>query len=346
MTDSEPPNRPRGRPQAARSKGTRGQGRRSSNQPFTIRFPQVALLHQARVQAMQSLYEADLTDHELDDILQNMGVPKRSELTAWFRELTNAAHKAVQSIEVLARAVDRQALASETGVEEELGQFNAASRAIVNEVAAGKDEPDGEPVDDWFASVQKQVTGQVQRILRRHRDDVEAAIRRLEPVEEGDEASELAELGRRPGVLSGEPATPQEPAAGGLGVFGQLSAAARRRLDDFLGPAEQQSLGHQLEMLRHADRLARGVVRHQPEIDPIVERAAPAFPMPQLASVDRVVLRLAVYELLHEPKVPLKVAINEAVEIAKRYGGPNSGKFVNGVLRTIAESMPDRAGAT
>jgi N utilization substance protein B len=89
----------------------------------------------------------------------------------------------------------------------------------------------------------------------------------------------------------------------------------------------------------HAARLARGVRSRQAEIDPHIEKAAPAYPMPQLASIDRAVLRVAVYELLFEPKVPFKAAINEAVEIAKRFGGPNSGRFVNGVLRTVSEGI-------
>ena len=87
-------------------------------------------------------------------------------------------------------------------------------------------------------------------------------------------------------------------------------------------------------------RLVRGVDERQAELDPHIARAAPQFPIPQLAAVDRNVLRLAVYELHYEPDVPYKVAINEAVEIAKRFGGPNSGRFVNGVLGTIADRLP------
>ncbi len=343
MTDSEPSNSPPRDAHAARPKGKKRRGGRSSDQPFTINFPNVALLHQARVTAMQALYEADLTDHELNDILQHMGVPKRAEMTAWFREIHAAAHRAVESIEVLARAVDRDALDGQEGVAEELTQFNAASRAVLDELVSEKDEPDGEAVDPWLASVEKQVVARLRRILSSHRDGVEAALHTMDHVEQGDATLELLHLDRKPGVRAGA----EPSAAGGLGVLGKLSSAARKSVDEILDPAEQQSLGHQLEMLRHADRLARGVESHLSQIDPYIEKAAPAFPMPQLASVDRVVLRLAVYELLHEPKVPLKVAINEAVEIAKRYGGPNSGKFVNGVLRTIAESMEsDRAGAS
>ena len=75
---------------------------------------------------------------------------------------------------------------------------------------------------------------------------------------------------------------------------------------------------------------------HFREIDPYIAEAAPAFPIAQLPAVDRNVLRLAIYELLHEAEVPPKAAINEAVELAKRFGGENSSRFVNGVLGTIA----------
>jgi len=91
----------------------------------------------------------------------------------------------------------------------------------------------------------------------------------------------------------------------------------------------------------HAIRLARGVHERLAEIDPYITDAAPAFPIPQLASIDRSVLRLAVYELLFERDVPYRAVINEAVEIAKRFGGPSSGRFVNGVLGTIVDRIPD-----
>ena len=89
----------------------------------------------------------------------------------------------------------------------------------------------------------------------------------------------------------------------------------------------------------HAERLARGTVEARALIDPHIEAAASAFPLPQLPAVDRNVLRLAIFELLNEPEVPLKAAINEAVELAKRFGGANSGRFVNGVLGTVAARL-------
>ena len=88
-------------------------------------------------------------------------------------------------------------------------------------------------------------------------------------------------------------------------------------------------------------RLVKGVVEHLPEIDKIIERAAPEWPLDQIAVVDRNVLRVGLYELLYADKseVPAKVAINEAIEIAKAYGGANSPKFINGVLGTVYREM-------
>jgi len=88
-----------------------------------------------------------------------------------------------------------------------------------------------------------------------------------------------------------------------------------------------------------AGRLVRGALEARQEIDERIARLAPAFPVEQLAATDRVVLELAAYELLYERSTPVKVAINEAVELAKTYGGESSGRFVNGVLGTIAEEV-------
>ena len=94
------------------------------------------------------------------------------------------------------------------------------------------------------------------------------------------------------------------------------------------------------EVAVHAEMLVRGTINNLDEIDPVIEKAAPAFPIAQIAAVDRNVLRLAIFELYHQPKVPVPVAINEAVEIAKRFGGDNSSRFVNGVLGTISRQLP------
>lgn len=90
---------------------------------------------------------------------------------------------------------------------------------------------------------------------------------------------------------------------------------------------------------RYIERLVTGILEKRETIDQQIADAAPAFPVAQLPAVDRNILRIAIYELTSEPDVPLKAAINEAVEIAKQYGGENSGKFVNGVLGTIANGL-------
>ena len=87
-----------------------------------------------------------------------------------------------------------------------------------------------------------------------------------------------------------------------------------------------------------ASDLVSGVMENQEAIDKIIEPAAPEWPIEQIALVDLEVLRLGIYELLFTKGVPPKVAINEAVELAKAFGGENSSKFVNGVLGTVYRS--------
>jgi transcription antitermination protein NusB len=81
--------------------------------------------------------------------------------------------------------------------------------------------------------------------------------------------------------------------------------------------------------------LVRGVQTHLKEIDEIVTKTAPDWPIDQINLVDRNVLRLGILELRFLKEVPPKVAINEAVELGKIFGGGSSGKFVNGVLGTL-----------
>lgn len=83
--------------------------------------------------------------------------------------------------------------------------------------------------------------------------------------------------------------------------------------------------------------LVKGVFKKLPELDKLIEKVAPEWPIDQIAIVDRNVLRIGLYELLfgNKEEVPPKVAINEAIELAKTFGGENSGKFINGVLGTV-----------
>jgi transcription antitermination protein NusB len=86
-----------------------------------------------------------------------------------------------------------------------------------------------------------------------------------------------------------------------------------------------------------ARELVLGVLQERVELDTLLQGSAPLYPVTRIAPVDRAVLRLAIYELMHVPATPPKVAINEAVELAKEFGGDNSGRFVNGVLGDVME---------
>ncbi len=90
------------------------------------------------------------------------------------------------------------------------------------------------------------------------------------------------------------------------------------------------------ENLAFARELIIGVSSHREKIDEQIRNFAPAWPISQLSVVDRNILRLAIFEILFDNKVPIKVAINEAVELAKRFGSDNSAKFVNGVLGSVS----------
>jgi len=91
-----------------------------------------------------------------------------------------------------------------------------------------------------------------------------------------------------------------------------------------------------------AQSLVLGVDGHVAELDAIIASAAPSWPMDQMAKVDKNVLRLAIQELLFDTDVPLKAAINEAVELGKRFGSDSSSRFINGVLGTVAVQVEQR----
>ncbi len=88
-----------------------------------------------------------------------------------------------------------------------------------------------------------------------------------------------------------------------------------------------------------ARELVHGVLSHQTVVDDLIAAVAPQWPLDQIAKADVNILRLAIYELL-AGRVPMKVAINEAVELAKVYGGDSSPRFVNGVLGSVAQRAP------
>lgn len=118
----------------------------------------------------------------------------------------------------------------------------------------------------------------------------------------------------------------------------ELTTVIERNLAEF---------GAGIDEPEFAWKLINGVIAHMTEIDDIIRRAAPQWPLEQIPVIDRNVLRIGLYELLfaNHDEIPEKVAINEAIELAKNFGGPNSGKFINGVLGTVYKELHPAADA-
>ena len=108
----------------------------------------------------------------------------------------------------------------------------------------------------------------------------------------------------------------------------KLEEIVNRNIEEF-GPG--------IEDAQFIWNLVNGVIKHLDKLDKIIEKSAPEWPIEQITIVDRNVLRIGLFELLfgNREEVPPKVAINEAIELAKTFGGESSGKFINGVLGTI-----------
>lgn len=90
----------------------------------------------------------------------------------------------------------------------------------------------------------------------------------------------------------------------------------------------------------YIDGTIKSALTHLKEIDNQITRAAPEWPLEQIAAIDKTILRLAIAEILFSEDIPPKVAINEAVELGKTFGGENSSKFINGVLGTVYRASP------
>lgn len=88
--------------------------------------------------------------------------------------------------------------------------------------------------------------------------------------------------------------------------------------------------------------LAHHIIEHIETLNERIKKYAPDWPVEQITNVDRNVLRIGIYELCYDKTIPPKVAINEAIELAKNFGGEASGKFVNGVLGSIYRDMEER----
>ncbi len=94
-------------------------------------------------------------------------------------------------------------------------------------------------------------------------------------------------------------------------------------------------------LARFAHTLAFGVLENLPALDALIQRYAPEWPLDEIASIDRNLLRLAVWELKNHPQTPPKVVINEAVELAKQFGSESSPRFINGVLGSLVHHDQD-----
>ncbi len=96
------------------------------------------------------------------------------------------------------------------------------------------------------------------------------------------------------------------------------------------------------DIAKFARELVQGVIQNKEELDQNIRDFAPAWPLEQISIIDRNVLRLAIFEILHDNKIPVKVAINEAVELAKTFGSDSSSRFVNGVLGSVSALVANK----
>ena len=298
-------------------------------------------IQQARVLAMQVLFEDDLTDHSLEEILQHLGEQQRSELTEAYAHVRTRANGIIETIDFLARNADPDA------TEAVIARFGEASEKALASLSEPDEAEEGERAD-YVTPVQLRAEEITLPVLRRYRDAVADEVRTGKHITEpeDDEAREAASFAAKLAVLRGEDLPEDEDSEGNeLDHLAQLRQQAAHTVSSTLANHERASRATMMEMVQRTASLAHGAVANRTTIDATIERAAPAFPIGQIASIDRSVLRVAVYELYHDRDVPSRVAVNEAVEIAKRYGGPNSGRFVNGVLRTIAKELPGGSAA-
>lgn len=104
----------------------------------------------------------------------------------------------------------------------------------------------------------------------------------------------------------------------------------------------RESFAPEFDDGKFINHLVGGVIKHREEIDHLITKFAPEWPLDQITIVDRNVLRLGTFELRFDDSIPAKVAINEAIELAKTFGGESSGKFVNGVLGAIYKDMGEK----
>jgi transcription antitermination protein NusB len=124
-------------------------------------------------------------------------------------------------------------------------------------------------------------------------------------------------------------------------VLHDASHALKRIIESF-GEGEEPALDINSKAYAFASELVNGVIAHLSEIDGRIAEKSKHWSMTRMARVDLNILRLAVFELLYRPDIPKNVTMNEAIEVAKKYGADDSASFVNGILDEIASSVTDK----
>ncbi|MBT4277708.1 transcription antitermination factor NusB [Candidatus Falkowbacteria bacterium] len=116
-------------------------------------------------------------------------------------------------------------------------------------------------------------------------------------------------------------------------ILKKIEELSERNIQDFApGTSEKKFI----------ENIIEGVISNIEKIDQTLAKYAPEWPIEQITNIDRNVLRIGVYELMYDNSIPAKVAINEAIELAKTFGGEASGRFVNGVLGSIYKSVGEK----
>jgi len=108
--------------------------------------------------------------------------------------------------------------------------------------------------------------------------------------------------------------------------LGEVAEILARNIEEFAPELDEKNF---------ARKLIKGIIEKRKDIDSTIIQFAPDWPLPKITTVDRNVLRIGTFELKFDDEIPSKVAINEAIELAKTFGGESSGKFVNGVLGAV-----------
>ncbi len=114
------------------------------------------------------------------------------------------------------------------------------------------------------------------------------------------------------------------------------SDVLQRNLDEPVTENVNNPAPPDIRVREYGSALVEGVLERRDELDKVIEDCAPSWPLDQMSRIDKNILRLAIFEILFDNRVPLKAAINEAVELGKRFGSESSSRFINGVLGTVA----------